>query len=228
VTAATLAKARLVQIKWDANQTKPEDVSGGKAVTVQFNPQTLRISYANQNAGGDQPGRKVTQFVGSGTSKLAVELLFDTSESGEDVRKRVEEVAFFIQAKEPKKKRVPPGIRFEWGSFIFRGIVDGLQETLDYFSESGVPLRATVALGISRQDIEFEYGKPLAGEEGGPPGAGPAQPLEPARANDSVQSLAGRAGRSSDWKSIAAANGIEDPLRLSPGSLVDLGRPGGS
>ena len=25
-----------------------------------------------------------------------------------------------------------------------------------------------------------------------------------------------------DWQSIAAANGIEDPLRLTPGRLVDL------
>lgn len=219
-----LAKARLVQIKWDANQTKPEDVPGGKSVTVQFNPQTLRITYANQNAGGDQPGRKVTQFVGSGTSKLAVELLFDTSETGEDVRKKVQDVAFFIQATEPKKKRVPPGVRFEWGSFIFRGVVDALGETLEYFSENGVPLRATVSIGISRQDIEFEYGKPLAADEGGPPGAAPAQPLEPARTDDSMQSLAGRAGRSGDWKAIAAANGIDDPLRLPAGALIDLGR----
>jgi hypothetical protein len=25
-----------------------------------------------------------------------------------------------------------------------------------------------------------------------------------------------------DWKAVAAANGIEDPLRLSPGQLIDI------
>lgn len=221
-----LAKARLVEIKWGDNQTKPEDVPGGRAVTVQFNPQTLRITYANQNAGGDQAGsRKVTQFVGSGTSKLAVELLFDTSETGEDVRKRVEDVAFFMKVKDTKT-RVPPGTRFEWGSFIFRGVVDALGETLEYFSETGVPLRAVVTLNISRQDIEFEYGK--AADEGGAAGAAPTQPLETARSDDSMQSLAGRSGRSGDWKAIAAANDIDDPMRLPPGTLVDVNRRGGS
>ena len=40
------------------------------------------------------------------------------------------------------------------------------QETLDYFSEDGVPLRATIALGITRQDIVFP-----TEEETGRPGA---------------------------------------------------------
>jgi hypothetical protein len=33
--------------------------------------------------------------------------------------------------------------------------------------------------------------------------------------------MAARAGKS-DWQAIASLNGIEDPLRLSAGALVDL------
>jgi Contractile injection system tube protein len=225
-----LAKAKLVEIKWDARQKQAEKVNGEHDVEVHFNPQTLKLSFANETKGGDQPGGGAKQFVGSGTSKLSVELLFDTTQDGSDVRKETERVAYFIQAQEqrnPDNKRVPPGISFEWGSFIFRGIVDSMQESLEYFSEEGVPLRATVSLGLSRQDIEFLFGKARK-TGGGAPGLGGAvgapgtAPLDPARSGDSVQRMAGRSGKSSDWKAIAAANGIDDPLRLSAGTLLNM------
>jgi hypothetical protein len=225
---AELAKAKLVETKWSAKQQKAEKVSGGKTVQVQFNPQSLKLTYANENKGGDQPGGNTKQFVGKGTSKLAVDLLFDTTESGGDVRNNTKEVAFFIGAKtqaDQNNKRVPPGISFEWGSFIFRGVMDSLSETLDYFSEEGVPLRATLSLSISRQDIEFLFGEAKA-SQGGPAGAGAGMPatapLSAAQPGDSVQKMAGRSGKSSDWKAIAAANNIDDPLRLSAGSLLNL------
>jgi hypothetical protein len=223
-----LTKAKLVEIKWDAKQQQAEKVPGGKSVEVQFNPQTLKLSFANENKGGDQPAGSAKQFVGSGTSKLSVELLFDTTVDGSDVRKKTEQVAYFLQAKpqpnDPNNKRVPPGISLEWGSFIFRGVVDSMEETLDYFSEEGVPLRATVGLSMSRQDIEFLFGTP--GQARGGAGAAPAAPgtvpLETARPGDSVLSLAARLGRSADWKAIAAANNIDDPLRLQAGAVLNL------
>ena len=51
-----LAKAQLVEIKWDAKQQQANKVPNGKTVEVHFNPQTLRLTYANENKGGDQPG----------------------------------------------------------------------------------------------------------------------------------------------------------------------------
>jgi hypothetical protein len=223
-----LERAKLVEIKWDANQQSAEKVPNGKEVKAQFNPQTLKLSFANQNKGGDQPGGSSKQFVGSGTSKMTVELLFDTTADSSDVRKKTQEVAYFIQAKpqpKDKNKRVPPGVSFEWGSFIFRGVVDSVDETLDYFSEEGIPLRATISLSISRQEIEFLFGNPgqaMGAKPGGtspPPGT---TPLEPARPGDSVQKMAGRSGQSGDWKTIAAANNIDDPLRLNPGTWLNV------
>src|SRR5262249_35510887 len=201
-----LTKAKLVEIEWDEKQQQADDVPDGMKVDVHFNPQTLKLSFANKNAGGDQPGGATKQYVGSSTTKMSVELLFDTTRSGADVRKHTEDIAFFIKPKDKKKdkkskKPVPPGIRFEWGTFIFRGVVDSMEETLDYFSEQGVPLRATISLGISRQDIEFITGKPgeastsasVASAGRRPPGD---KPLEQARPGDSVQSLVARNGNS--------------------------------
>jgi hypothetical protein len=223
-----MAKAKLVEIKWDANQQQAKKVNGANDVEVQFNPETLKLSFANEIKGGDQPGGNAKQFVGSGTSKLSVELVFDTTTDGSDVRKKTERVAYFIKAKKDpkqKNKRVPPGISFEWGSFIFRGIVESMDETLDYFSEEGVPLRATISLSLSRQEIEFLFGEPgpasgsAAGSGVGTPGT---VPLEPARTGESLQRMAGRNGNSSNWKAIAAANNIDDPLRLSAGAALNM------
>ena len=214
-----LVKAKLIEIRWDAEQTEPEVVDGGKSLEVHFNPETLSLNYANQSAGGESSGGSATQHLGSGTTKLSLELLFDTTREDSDVRQLTEAVAYFLQAQEQTgdAQPVPPGIRVSWGSFLFDGVVDSMDETLEYFSEEGVPLRATVRLALSRQAIEFK-----SNDVGGGGGAG-ASPLSPARTGDTARSLASRAGRGADWKSVASANGVDDPLRLPVGSLFDVG-----
>lgn len=226
-----VAKARLREIKWNPGRKQWEDVGGGEDLEVQFNPQTLKLTYANENRGGDQPGGSGKQFVGSGTSKLAVDLLFDTTDSGADVRKTTGRVAHFMGAKtQPSQnnKRVPPAVAFLWGSVILRGVMDSMSETLEYFSAEGVPLRATVSIGIGRRGIEFEFDSGASAAKGGPAAPGPeggvpgSTPRTPARQGDSVPRMAGREGAGGDWKSIAAANGIDDPLHLSAGMSIDL------
>jgi hypothetical protein len=188
-------------------------------VPIQFNPQTLKVSFQNKTAGGEQPGGASKQAVGNFSTKLSVELLFDTSAEGTDVRKYTKDISFFIRpdpdsGSAANSERVPPGVQFEWGSFIFRGVMDSIDETLDYFSEEGVPLRATISLSITRQEFELKQRNGAAG--------GGGQPLEPAELRDSIQALAGRDGKSGDWKLIAAANNIDDPLRLSAGALINV------
>jgi hypothetical protein len=195
-------------------------VKGGNSIDVQFNPQTLKLTYTNENKGDNQQKGASQQFLGPGTTKLAVELLFDTTQSGTDVRKQTAKVDYFMQPKRQpnqKNKMLPPGAVFEWGSFKFAGITDSLQVTLDYFSETGVPLRATLSLGMTGIDTILPEPKDPAKE-----GQSGTQPMEAARAGDSVPKAAGRDGKSSDWKAIAAANNIDDPLRLRPGTLLDL------
>jgi hypothetical protein len=48
------------------------------------------------------------------------------------------------------------------------------------------------------------------------------RPLAGAKQGETLQSLAPKGGKT-DWQSIAAADGIKDPLRLAPGQLIDLG-----
>jgi hypothetical protein len=149
-----------------------------------------------------------------------------------DVRKLTQKVAYFItprKSDKDRKKMIPPIVRFVWGSFSFDGMMESMEESLEFFSNEGIPQRANVTLGLSQQRItEFTFAK----EAPPPPGTGlgdsPAgtKPLAQATSGSSLQSMASASGKD-DWQSIAAANGIENPRRLRPGQLIDLnaGRP---
>ena len=224
-----LAKAQLIELDAKFKDPKP----GGKKVSVQFNPETLKVTFANQlvqPSGGDQAaGNTGRQFVGAGTTKLGLTLWFDvtamTDDPVDDVRRLTQQVIYFMtpspDAKDDKKM-VPPPTRFLWGSFLFDGIVEGLEESLEFFSPDGKPLRAQVTLTLGQQKILVSK---FTGS--GKPSSPGQAPLSQAKAGDSLQGMAAKNGQP-DWKSVAAANHIEDPLRLSPGQLIDLNASAGA
>lgn len=238
-----LAKAELKEL--DAEMKNP--INEDKWTKVQFNPDTLKVTYANQikepSGSGDQRGPQAQQFVGAGTTKLAVQLYFDvTQDLGQglpdviDVRKLTQRVAYFITpigepVNSPTKFK-PPIIRFVWGTFQFDGIVEAMEETLELFSFEGRPLRASVTMTISQQKITTfafkDAPEPPGAQRRNRPAPG-TQPQTPAPQGSSVQSMAsGQPGGSGggngggDWQSIAAANNIENPRILQPGQLIDL------
>jgi hypothetical protein len=238
---AQLAKAELRELDADFKN----EINQDKWTKVQFNPDTMKVSFANQIAtpsgSGDQSGPQARQFVGAGTTKLTVQLYFDvTSELPQglpevnDVRKLTQRVAYFItptgDPKNKPKKYIPPAVRFMWGSFQFDGIMESMEETLELFSFEGRPLRAMVAMSLTQQRItEFKFNAandpPGVTKKGGQsPGT---SPLKEAPANSSLQSLAsndpgGGGGNGLSWQAIASANGIENPRLLQPGQLIDL------
>lgn len=227
-----LKKADLQEIRWNKNQ-EAEEV--GKPIPVQFNPESLKLAYANQNASGDQRGGSAIQYVGSGTTKLTFDLWFDVTSAHHspettppgDVRELTQKVLHFItpQKSGKKDKFVPPGVRFHWGTFLFEGVMESLNESLEYFSEDGVPLRAKVSVSLSKQEIKFEQGDQQA--NGGLGSFSSGRPRQAAKEGDSVAGAADKAGRGDEWPQIASANGIENARSVAPGTLLDLGAGGG-
>jgi Contractile injection system tube protein len=225
-----LEKAELIELESDGAQgfrTK----SGGKSIKVQFNPDSLKVTFANQLAqsegGNSQSGTAGRQFVGAGTTKLVLTLWFDVTAMTEnpqnDVRTLTKDVIFFITPKlgtegEENGHHLPPIVRFSWGSFVFDGMIEGLEESLEYFSADGHPLRASISLTLSQQKISIPQPK-AAGA--GAQRAG-QKPFKAAPQGKSIQWMAEKAGKGSNWQGIAAANNIEDPLRLPTGKLIDL------
>lgn len=230
-----IAKARLIEL----DESLKNEASGGKSVTVQFNPDTLKLAFANQiqnsnpsssgsgGGGSDQAsGTSGRQFVGAGTTKLTVQLWFDAATATEgqvdDVRRLTQQVIYFITPKKSQQdasRFVPPGVRFSWGSFLFDGLIDSIEESIEYFSPDGKPLRASVSLGMSQQTILVANFDSAARPPGTARGPG-ASPLAVAADGSTLQGLAAAAG--GDWQRIAAANGIDNPRQLQAGQLIDL------
>lgn len=218
-------KAYLVKIKWDKNNENPTVI--GKKVIVQFNPQTLKVSYTNQLSGGDKNGAASKQFVGRGTTKLSLDLWFDvtaqasnsSNEKVDDVRLLTKKIVDFMKPREMTKVKdqfIPPGVRFVWGSFKFEGVIDSINENLEFFSEEGKPLRASIALSIGSQEIQFKK----AAVKSGPNTPG-TSPLHQTEEDENMPEIASKNGIS-DWKSLAMSLGIENPRNIRPGTLLDL------
>ena len=202
-------------------------------VVVQFNPETLKVTYANQistpAAASSSSGTPAQQFVGTGTTKLSLQLWFDvtaempTGVDERDVRKLTEKVAFFITPDE-ENKNVIPAVRFVWGSFQFDGLMESLDESLEFFSNEGIPLRASMTVGLSRQKIaKFAFTDKKATQPGALPSVG-TRKLAAAPADGTLQGMAAAQGKAANWQAIAAANNIENPRLLQPGQLIDLNR----
>ena len=226
-TPVRLEKAELRQL--DAKFK--EEIRKENWTKLQFNPETLKVSFANQiqtpPGTGVQSGTPARQFVGAGTTKLSLTVFFDVNAplaegqaAVDDVRKLTQKVAYFITPQEEGKTFIPPAVRFVWGSFQFDGIMESMEESLEFFSSDGRPLRASVTINLTQQKItEFTF-RPTAG-----PGATQSpgtRPLTPAPQGGSVQSVADSQGKGDNWQDIASANGIENPRLLQPGQLLDL------
>lgn len=184
----------------------------GERYQVHFNPASLKVSLTNRlqdedaTGGGGQP-RQNTRVT---TSKLETELVYDTTETGEDVRDKtrsLKDLAIAVPGNPP----APRPVELRWGRFSFVGVIESLNETLDFWASEGVPLRATVQLVIQNVNGTADANVPGAANRAvlnSVPAGGTGATGAAARAGDP------RAGRS-----VAAVNGIEN-MRMAAGGAV--------
>jgi hypothetical protein len=205
---------------------------GGTPLTVHFNPASLVYSVENSNP--PQAGQpKKAQYVAQFSGKLTMDLQFDTTDTGADVRTVTNQVAAFMQASvnataaaasaappsgsnnsgAPPPK-APPVLMFQWGTYQFQGIMDSFKETIDFFSADGIALRALVSIQLSRQDNVFDEGANLSG----PSNAGS---LVPSSSGDSALSMATRGGDPSAQRQLGTDNGL-DSLRFTAGASMQV------
>ena len=185
----------------------------GNEIPVHFNPVSLDYTITN-TLKEEGEGNVKKQYVSQSSGKLALALIFDTTDDGSDVRMVTTKIAQFMQ---PDEAKAPPIVQFEWGAYSFKGMVEGFKETIDFFAPTGVPLRANVNLTLSQQDVVFEPSEynsnfdnqdSLTPDKVDAPGVG---------LNLSV--LAGQAGNPQAGRAIAALNGQES-MRFSSGPVT--------
>ena len=208
-------------------------------IPVQFNPNSLRITYSNTMAAERSTGTAPSpapQYIDKSESSLSVQLFFDTSIAGEllanssnagaennssgahtarnhqansDVRLLTKKIADAFMnpelAPDSNGHKVPKRCQFEWGSFIFKGMVSSYNETLDFFSPEGIPLRATVALTLKEDAYQFLRDENIQASQRNIP------TFSSANASTSAAQAATANGKNpKNWRDIALFNGIED------------------
>ncbi len=194
-----------------------------KAVVCHFNPKDVSITQTikweeRRNIGNNASN---LNFAGGEAQDLTLPLLFDTTDTGEDVRKSYEVLLELAAINQQKKNRTtdmgePSFCRFEWGKFLsFRAAITKVTQKFTMFKFDGTPLRAEVSVTF----------KQLAKK------AGPQNPTthtEPKKIWTVLegQSLAWIAyqeyGDAAYWRHIAETNDLANPKDLQPGQVLKL------
>jgi nucleoid-associated protein YgaU len=193
-------------------------------IDFQFNPKELTMgksaSWARQTAKANGKAG-APQYKGPLPSKLTLEMFFDASEKQDNaVVQRVDKLFSCCaptEASLKQNKGSPPWVLFRWGELTgFLAYVSSVQVKYTLFTSAGLPVRATCT--VTLEEIS-----------GDPPKQNPSSGgLVPRRVHVLVEgdTLAGIAyreyGDASLWRAVAAANGIDDPMRLRPGKSVML------
>lgn len=177
-------------------------------IEVHFNPVSLQISISNTLEDKGK-GKDKKQYISKTAATLAMDLIFDTTHKGSDVRLETQKIARFMEpGKEPGDQKIPTIVLFEWGTFKFQGLIQSYRETIEFFSADGVPLRASISLTMARQEEVFE-----------PSPEPPRDSSVQVSAGISATAVASIGGASDAGRAIAAAND-QDSLRFSSGAFT--------
>jgi len=187
----------------------------GLLFSLPFNPseytESLNNSYKNRELIGLKNFEK--QFTTSTVGDLTLNLLFDTTSTGGDVRDELKNLAFI--SKVDKELHIPPPCRFIWGSLLFQGVISQYSQNFTFFYNDGIPARARVKLVIKPHKSTKEATRE---NEVHSSDVSKAHQL---KEGDSLFSLAFKYYQDpSRWRDIAQDNQIDNPLNLKLGSTL--------
>jgi hypothetical protein len=206
-----------------------ENLDRNDWISCQFNPTELSITKSNHwnpkmHAGSS---KSKVDFVSEGLHTIQISLVFDTYELDNEVpvttltdrilqlmRSDVTDSGATSQSDHNR----PPHLQLQWGPMDWmRVVLLDCNAKYTLFTSSGVPVRATLQLKF--QEIP-EPGRNLGqNPTSRASGARRARTIRPGDTLDWI--AAEELGSPGAWRSIAVANGIDDPRRLRVGqSLV--------
>jgi nucleoid-associated protein YgaU len=194
-------------------------------IEFMFNPESVRITHTLKPAEKKEGGSNAPslEFTSGSAAKVEFgEILFDTFEQRESVfTKHVKNLEKLLQVDE--KLHRPPMVIFTWGQgFVNSGSADGiyagtwLVTAVDtnyiMFLPNGTPVRAKCKLSLTECPPEK-----ARSDKGSPDTAH----VRLVGRGDTLQAIAhSEYAKVGEWRRIAEANGIDDPLNLQPGQRL--------
>jgi hypothetical protein len=195
-----------------------------KQVVCHFNPTNFKLGKklewkTKTNIGGDVSELK---FSGGKAHELGpIEFLFDTTDTGEDVRDTYRVLLDLASVDQNKKntqtnKGQPPLCRFEWGMFLsFTAVITELNQTFTMFKANGTPVRAKVAVKLLQVPEQIKPQNPTSRSE--------SRKIWVVREGQTLDWIAYQEyGDPVYWRHIAETNNLLNPKALRPGQVLKL------
>lgn len=208
------------------------EIEGPKKETIpcMFNPSELSVSRSNKWTGDTVGGQGVPtmKFGGAESGTMSLNLTFDTTDTGKAVTEYtgrimgLMDIDTTIEGTDSRSNNArPPYVIFHWGSLhSFKAVVTSLNLQFTYFSSTGMPLRARVAMSLT----QFDESRKFAPQN---PTSGTPQPhrVHRVQPGETLDRIAARYyGDATRWRQIAAINGIADPLAIRSGTMLSVPR----
>ena len=202
----------------------PDD--GSTPLVVRFNPKELSISKsATWNRPTNKGAKHATkpEFGGVQPQSVQMELFFDDWEGDgdlvADIQKLIEWLKPTNNSINQTQKPQPRTLQFNWGAGPlagFKGYLKSVSAKYTMFKPDGTPVRATAQIAMEEIPDEPAAQNPTSGAIVG-------RRTHVVAAGDSLHSVAFREyDDPSLWRGLAVLNGIDDPLRMKPGTRLML------
>jgi hypothetical protein len=193
------------------------DQDAARQIPVMFNPPEYQLQRTNQFAEIGLPGLEssIIQFVRGAAQTLTMELFFDSTKDGTDVRDHTDEVVGLTRVN--SETHAPPRLLFLWGSLAFPCILESVTQRFVQFDSAGMPLRAELTVTLKGFEVLAGILARMALQ------SADRTKQVTVRAGDTLQGIAGKEyGDPGLWRPIAKANDIDNPLTVRPGSSLRI------
>lgn len=188
---------------------------------VQYNPPEYSLSKGAQIAEIAIPGldSPLLQFIRGTNEKITLKLFFDTTDNGTDVREKTK--PFYNLVKMDQDTHAVPRCKITWGEkgmikgdcSDFVGIAENISQNFTLFSSDGIPLRAEL-------EITFREYRTLLEQLQKPHSYTRTRIV---RRGDTLSNIAAQEYNDpGEWRTLAVKNKINDPRRLTPGSIIEI------
>jgi hypothetical protein len=195
-----------------------------KAVVCHFNPNTFKLGRAvrwetRTNIGGDV---SELSFSGGEAHRIGpIELLFDTTDTGMDVRVTYAALLKLAEV-DPRNKNSqtgqgePPLCQFQWGKFLsFTAVITEITQTFTMFKADGTPVRAKVQVTFLQVPEKIRRQNPTSRSE--------PRKVWVVHEGQTLDWIAYQEyGDPAHWRHIAETNDLMDPRHLRPGQVLKL------
>jgi Contractile injection system tube protein/LysM domain len=205
------------------------EVETGARIECMFNPARFSFSQSNRWESDQIPGKATPsmRYAGGEGGSFSLSLVFDTTSDGKAVSTFTNKLLKLMDVDtslpgfdETRSNGRPPWVKFHWGTSLhsFKAVVKSIEVGFTYFSSEGLPLRANVEMSLEQYEPDANWGPQN-------PTSGTPNPnrIHQVQVGDTLDRISGRYyGDPTQWRAIAVANSLDDPLDLRPGRLLAI------